>query len=107
LVHEGIAHPELALHPQLAHQGALRYERLNALEIAGSLGLGVALIIAPENSHLLRSQAVEKEGGMGGDQELGLGDGAAALLSEFRQQARMEEVLRLLDADEGRGGKQR
>ena len=44
---------------------------------------------------------------MGGDQELGLGNGSAALLGEFWQQARMKEVLRLFNADEGGEAKDR
>ena len=39
---------------------------------------------------------------MGRDEQLGTLGGGPAFLGQFRQQSRVEKVLRLLDADEGR-----
>ena len=97
-----VSDPEMTLHPEIAELGTGVHERQDLFVPRQWVAAGVAEFVAPQHSHFLGTQRVEEERGMGSHEDLRCFGCFPALLRQPVEQARMQEVLRLLDADERR-----
>ena len=92
----------MAFHPQMAQRGTGLHHLRNARNVLGPDGAGIALLIAVQHPHLVRPHRVQQERRVAGDEHLRPHGRRPAFLRQLGQQARMQEVLRLLDPDEAR-----
>ena len=102
LIEQRIGRAQVSLHPEISYQCPFSGEFGNAGLVDGPLAVGVSRVVPPQHPHFIRPQCVQEEGRVGGDQQLRTRNGSPAFLGQFRQQARMQEVLRLFDPDKGR-----
>ena len=100
MIHHRVAHPETAFHPQAAQTATSGDLLRNPRDVTGGHSLRKSVLIPVQHPDLLGAHGVQQEGGMAGHQQLGTLRRRPALLGKLRQEARIQEVLRLLDPDE-------